>query len=291
MTHKIYEKLKLFSIAGALIIGLFAILIESPAKAGPNTQTLPIIVYHQISVSKDGPMEGSTAISLEKFESQMHYLHEQGYVTLNMDEVIRFMKGEKFPAKVVAIHFDDGFRSVLFAVPILKRYGLKTTFWIIAATASASSSHPEWAAMYLDWEAIRFLAKDPLFDIYSHTMTHPWREGDTLVDWVNHPAPDKGLKQARRELAESRRLLEEKLGHPVHYLAWPRGLYNDTLIKLAEAAGYDALLTIHDGFNRPGDDLLHIRRTMIDGQCDDKIFRQILSDGHSRDCSGKNAAH
>ena len=44
-------------------------------------------------------------------------------------------------------------------------------------------------------------------------------------------------------------VFEEKLFRPVPYLAWPRGLYNDELIRLAQKVGYTALLTVDEGFN------------------------------------------
>lgn len=239
----------------------------------------PILVYHQVFVGKPPePIDYSTSISLKDFESQMDYLHEQGYTTLSMDEVVSYLQGRKFPEKVVAIHFDDGWKSGRLAIPVLNRYGFKATFWIIAGAGHDTGSP------HMDWDEILKLARNPNFDIYSHTMTHPWKDGDTLIDWVEGHTPGKGLEQAQWELTESRHLLEEKLGRPVPYLAWPRGLYNDTLIQSARKAGYQALLTIDDGINRPGIDFMHINRTMINGACDMQAFIQILKDGKYRNC-------
>lgn len=116
-------------------------------------------------------------------------------------------------------------------------------------------------------------------------MTHPWKDHQTLIDWIAGNTPGKGVEQASWELNESRRVLEEKLGRVVPYLAWPRGLYNDALVGLAQQAGYKALLTIDDGLNSPGGDVLRIHRTMVHGGCDDRLFRQIIVNGQYRDCS------
>ncbi len=245
-------------------------------SSSPHSRSLPIVVYHQIRVSGDEPADGPTAISLETFESQMAYLHEQNYRSLNMDEVVRFLSDEWFPEKVVAIHLDDGWKSALHAVPILNRYGFTASFWVIAGTGIGSP--------HMDWADVAGLSANPRFEILSHTMTHPWTSNNTLVDWVNGLTPGKGLEQARWELTESRHVLEAKLGKPVRYLAWPCGLYNDCLIQLAQQAGYSALLTMDVGVNHPGHDPLRVHRTMVNGACDQRTFRELLRDGRYRDC-------
>ena len=266
---------------GLVATALFILVGSRTGVADPHSRSLPIIVYHQIRVSGDEPADGATAISLEKFESQMAYLHEQGYTTLSMDEVMRFLRGEPFPEKVIAIHLDDGWKSGLNAVPVLNRFEFKASFWIIAGKGIGDP--------HMDWADIQQLSENPGFEILSHTMTHPWKERDTLVDWVNGLTPGKGLDQARWELTESRRVLENKLGKPVRYLAWPSGFYDDFLIHLAQQAGYIALLTIDDGANHPGDDPLRIHRAMINGTCEQQVFWQILRDGRYRNCDSGTA--
>jgi peptidoglycan/xylan/chitin deacetylase (PgdA/CDA1 family) len=255
--------------AALLLAGLWG---GSALAAG----ALPILVYHQIRVTEDGPPDGETALSLEHFEAQMGHLSAEGYRALDMDEVMAFLRGAPFPEKVVAIHFDDGWKSARHAIPVLERYGLRASFWIIAGSGIG--------APHMDWEEIVELDRRPAMEVYSHSMSHPWRDGETLVDWVDGRTPGKGEEDARRELAESRRLLEQKLGQPVPYLAWPRGMYNDTLVRLATEAGYTGLVTIDDGLNRPGGDSLRIKRTMVDGRCGEAWFRRVLADGLFRPC-------
>lgn len=99
--------------------------------------------------------------------------------------------------------------------------------------------------------------------------------------------PGKGTEAPRRELLDPRRVLEQRLGQPVPYLAWPRRMYDDTLVRLASATGYLGLLTINDGLNRPGGDPLRIRRTMMDGRRGDERFRRVLADGLFRPCPAR----
>ena len=55
------------------------------------------------------------------------------------------------------------------------------------------------------------LAATLRYEVFSHTMTHPWKNGETLLDWMKGRAPGKGPTQVAWELAESRRVLEAKL--------------------------------------------------------------------------------
>jgi peptidoglycan/xylan/chitin deacetylase (PgdA/CDA1 family) len=258
-------------------VGIVAACTIAPSAAMTASPVLPILVYHQIRNTADGPPDSHEAISLERFESQMRYLHDHGYVTLSADEVVEFIRGRRVPhSKIVAIHFDDGWKSAQLALPVLDRYGFKATYWIIAGKGIG------WP--HMDWDEIRAIARNPRYDICSHTMTHPWKPNDTMLDWITGRTPGKGAEQIAWELAESRRVLEYELGRPVRYLAWPGGLYNDAMIELAQNAGYIALFTINRGLNRPGNDLLRIHRTMIDGACDEAIFAKMLADGTARDC-------
>jgi peptidoglycan/xylan/chitin deacetylase (PgdA/CDA1 family) len=269
------------SIALSLVAAVLAIAVTAGVLAA--SPRLPIIVYHQIRNTADGPPDSLETISLDRFKSEMRYLHEHGYVTLNADEVIDFLNGGNPPSKkIVALQFDDGWKSSQLALPVLDKYAFKATFWIIAGKGIG------WP--HMDWDEIEAVAQNPRYDVYSHTMTHPWKSGDTMPDWMKGRTVGKGPDQVRWELTESRRVLAEKLGRPVPYLAWPGGHYDEAMIELARESGYVALFTIDNGVNHPGDSPLRIRRTMVHGGCDDQVFAQILSDGLYRDCSAGVAA-
>ena len=269
----------------ARLLAAFALIVFSATVAAEkrDARGLTILVYHQIRTNDSGPADSPTAISLERFERQMKYLHEQGYTTLKSDEVIDFIAGRaSFTGKkLVAIHMDDGWKSGMLALPALDRYGFKASFWIISGTGIGDP--------HMDWEDVEKVARNPRYEVLSHTLTHPWKEGETLVDWVNGRTPGKGQADAQWEFAESRRVLVQKLGRPVEYLAWPGGFYNEVLIKLATQAGYRALFTIDHGANRRGGDLLRIRRTLVHGGCSDQLFRQMVADGTYRSCTAKVA--
>jgi peptidoglycan/xylan/chitin deacetylase (PgdA/CDA1 family) len=67
--------------------------------------------------------------------------------------------------KVVMINFDDGLKSqLIYAKPILDKYGFKASFFIICGRVGTERSS-------MNWQDIAELRKDGM-DIESHSMTH-----------------------------------------------------------------------------------------------------------------------
>jgi peptidoglycan/xylan/chitin deacetylase (PgdA/CDA1 family) len=264
-------------ICGAILCAPLLAWAAAPTakSAAPQRAGVPVLIYHEVVT--DFRAEGETVISLANFAEQMQLLADEGFVTVGIDDLARFMKGEiTLPAKAIVLTFEDGWKSVLNATPVLERLGFKASFWIITTNGIGGD--------YLGWGDIEKLAKNPRFEIHSHTVSHPWDEHNNLVNWVQDKANERGRSDALYELSESRRVLEQHLGRPVHYLAWPSGWFNDTLVSLAVAAGYTGLLTQESGLNRPGDDVLRIKRTFVDGACDMLTFRRTVTTGQYLVC-------
>ena len=59
-------------------------------------------------------------------------------------------------------------------------------------------------------------------------------------------------------------------------------------MRLAVEAAYRGLFTWEGGVNLPGGDPLRIRRTSINGACDDSVFISVLADGIRRGCLSEN---
>ena len=263
------------------ISGLIA--LASAAAAAPPVASgagIPVLIYHEITT--DGRPPGETVIALDRFEAQMRWLGEHGYRTLSMAELVAIVAGAApMPPRAVVLTFDDGWKNVLNAVPVLQRYGMKASFWIIAGKGIGDD--------YMDWSDVAALGRRPGFEVESHTMTHPWDPADNLVTWTEGKVPGRDAASARAELGESKRELERHLHRPVDYLAWPCGWYNEALIRFAVQAGYRALLTAEAGLNAPHGDVLRIKRTFIDGSCGLDEFARTVVDGRYRVCDRQRA--
>jgi peptidoglycan/xylan/chitin deacetylase (PgdA/CDA1 family) len=261
-----------FGAAAVLAAALASASAAPRARAGDG---IPVLIYHEIAT--DGRAPGETVVALDRFEAQMRHLASEGYQTLSIDELVAVMRRERTaPAKAVVLTFDDGWKNVLNAVPVLNRHRLKASFWIITGAGIGQD--------YLDWSDVEQLARNPLFQIESHTVSHPWDPNDNLVTWMTRPAPGKDRAAVRAELIDSKATLEARLGRTVDYLAWPVGWFTEEMVQMAREAGYRGLLTAQDGGNAPGDDVFHIRRVFVDGACDMESFRRLLTDPAYRPC-------
>lgn len=267
--------LKMRSALDALAV-IAALFIAGNSSAAAQSAGVPNLLYHQFSTQSSPLPIDDTTVDIQSFSEQMKYLHESGYRTLSTSELVRRLRsGEDLPPNAVSIHFDDGWRSVLAAIPLLEQHHFGATFWLIVEMIGQPG--------YLTWDDVAQLANNPEFEFQSHSMTHPGHVGDDLLAWANRNSmEDKKLIQW--ELQESKDQLEHKLKRKVDLLAWPYGAYSSQLIEDAVRAGYSGLFTVEWGLTKTGQDPLRIPRSYVGGRCDLDAFKQILADGHSRQC-------
>lgn len=198
-----------------------------------------VLNYHQID-NKANPL----AIPPATFDAQMKYLVDSGCVTITPDELYAGLNGEiDLPEKPVLITFDDGYiDNYTNAFPILKKYGLHATIFVIPAFTSVNPN-------YMTWEQLKEIEANGI-TIESHTLTHPKLE----------ELPDDEI---RSELLNSKNLLEQNLGHPVEFLAYPTGTYNLHIAGIAQNVGYKGAFTIKYGIVDCGSNFFALERVPI----------------------------
>ena len=87
-------------------------------------------------------------------------------------------------------------------------------------------------------------------DIQSHTVNHK--------DLRN-----MSLDQARDELISSKAVLEDRMKHPVRYIAYPGGFSNKDIDRMAEESGYRMAFTVQAGNVEPGQNLFNLPRQAV----------------------------
>ncbi len=229
---------------------------------------VPVLMYHHVNYHK-GDM---VTVTQEVFEGQMKHLAGAGYRTLKGGEIIDILEGRLVTReKAVLVTFDDGWLdNYLFAYPILKKYGINATIFLVTNWIEKSSakrlpipqflpSHGESKRLIkgehehkvvLNWDLIKEMAGSGLVDFYSHTKSHPKCDQLSEADLVD-------------ELAGSKAVIEERLKRPCPYLCWPKGKYNDAAVKAAMDAGYRALFTTNPGVVKDGSDRLAVNRIVV----------------------------
>jgi peptidoglycan/xylan/chitin deacetylase (PgdA/CDA1 family) len=178
-------------------------------------RALPVLTFHSID---DRPDVLSFPPGL--FERGLARLHEAGYRTLPLSEAIDYvLRARPFPARSFVITFDDGFRSVYeTALPVLRRYGMCATLFMIAASREARPP-PMLGRPMLSWSEVRELHAANV-SIGAHTISH--------ADLRRLP-----LALVAAEMSDSRTLIEDMIGAPVTSFAYPRGYFNERIEQLA----------------------------------------------------------
>lgn len=118
---------------------------------------------------------------------------------------------------IVTTSWDDGHILDLKLAELLKKYGLKGTFYIAPRNREFQ---PEELL-----NAQQTLALSREFEIGSHTMTHP----------VLTALPPDAVTE---ELRSSKNFLANLIGREVSSFCYPRGAYNEQIATLVERAGY-----------------------------------------------------
>ncbi|MDN3725017.1 polysaccharide deacetylase family protein [Aequorivita sp. SDUM287046] len=127
---------------------------------------LPILMYHHIT---EHAGKGLT-ISVEKLEKQFKYLAESGYKTFHFKELLQLKELPK--GKNIVITFDDGYVSQLnLAMPLLKKYKLKATFFVPLNFLGKTDSWNTTSLEIMRIEQLKSL--DPqLFELGFHSYYH-----------------------------------------------------------------------------------------------------------------------
>lgn len=180
-----------------------------------NDRGICILTYHCIGYEKNNGLK----VPEQQFKQQMKYIKDNGYTTISLDELYKFMLENKpVPQKSVVITFDDGYvDNYQYAYPILKEFNLKATVFVIPKTIDKRNG-------YMTSNQLKELQSNGI-DIQSHTLDH--EELTTL-----------SYEKQLNTLKESKKILENLLGKKVNYIAYPYAKYNDNTIKAAKDARY-----------------------------------------------------
>jgi len=194
-----------------------------------------VLCYHAVSHDWTAPL----SVTPGALEGQLRLLVRRGYRGVTFADVALGTA----TGKVLAVTFDDAFRSVLtLARPILHRLGLVAsvyapTDFIGASAPMAWPGIDKWLTTAhrdelkpLNWSELGELA-DAGWEVGSHTRSHPRL---TTLD-------DGALAD---ELTHSKRACERALGRPCATLAYPYGDYDDRVAEAARSAGYLAAATL-----------------------------------------------
>jgi peptidoglycan/xylan/chitin deacetylase (PgdA/CDA1 family) len=231
---------------------------NNPLSTRSGGNRIPILMYHDIRADggeRIGPLMTNPAYVLAEgqFAAQVKYLHEKGYKSVSLAQLID--QDKSLEKNSVVLTFDDGWASnYSLAMPMLREYGLAATVFVVSDFVDTQQ--------YMSWQQLKEMGEAG-FSIQSHTAGH--RALSVLKD-----------SEIKDELGKSKAVLEDKLGSMVEFLSTPHGMIDERVVQIAHSTGYKGICTSEPGYRhrlgRPA--VLH--RINVSGKYDLESFGRIL---------------
>ena len=176
--------------------------------------SVPVLLYHHINYDND-----VLSISPEVFEAQLKHLKQEGYVSIDDEELAQYMiDGKKNWQKAVVITFDDGYLDTwVWAYPLLKKYGFKALLFLVTWNVEEEESLgfnlddvysgkitmeklPKCEAQFvlvdgfrhkqeskLCWSEVRFMDKSGIIKVLPHSKMHQKVYASDKIIGFNRP--------------------------------------------------------------------------------------------------------
>jgi peptidoglycan/xylan/chitin deacetylase (PgdA/CDA1 family) len=200
-----------------------------------------VVCYHAVSDSWPHFLSVPPAL----LQEQLQFLLSRGFRPALLPDVLA-ARGRR----LLHVTFDDAFSSVAQGLPVLEQLGIPLTVFV--CTDFADSGRP------LDIPELQSHARDYPHELATMDWTQLARLPADLVEIGSHTVSHAHLTrlsddELMTELTQSRQRIEEELGRPCRYLAYPFGEEDQRVRAAAREAGYTAAFAL-PGSPRPPDD-------------------------------------
>ena len=240
-----------------IVSGVIVITVLLVAGFMRQQYVVPIIMYHSVNPR----VEDRLTVSAKTFERQMAFLKRNHYNVLSLQELVNLIKEKKkIPHHTIAITIDDGYKDNYdYAFPILKKYNLPAAIFIIINEVG-------WPNR-LNWNEIKIMDEGGIITFGSHTLDHPY-------------LPDvESYEELKRQIFDSKKILEEKLGEKVNMFCYPTGGFNARVRQLVIDAGYKAAVALKSTGRYPASDVFSLRRIKVSEQDNNLLLFWIKISG------------
>lgn len=222
---------------------------------------VPILCYHYVREYEDADSEDDRAYVTPPslLEEQLAWLKDNGYTGVTAPQVYDYLiNGKALPPKPVMLSFDDNEGSQYTnALPLLTKYGFNATFFIMTVTIDKEN--------YMTGEQLKDLdAKG--FDIEAHT-------------WDHHMVTQYTEEDNDLQLVGPKKTLEDLLGHPIRFFAYPFGIYDGPSAENVEKAGYTGAFRLREIMDDKVKPAFAIERYIANSYWTMEQFEQVVTGG------------
>jgi len=235
----------------------------------------------------------------EVFDAHLAYLLQR-FNVIPLEQLVEAIEsgdGQKIPPRSLCITLDDGHRRNRALLDTIKKHRAPVTiyacagvvdsgrhYWFVDRADEAQSLKPlpnqvrlqQMASNHgyrpeTEYAERQALSKSEMLhmkregiDFQSHTLLHPILT--TCSD-----------EESWREIADSKRVLEDLLEQPVAHFAYPNGNYGEREMAYLQQAGYRSARTADVGWNGPGTNRYALKSMVVS---DDATLDEMIAQSH-----------
>ena len=217
-----------------------------------------ILCYH--SIDSNG---NRYSVESKDFYRQMDYLRKN-YAVVSLEDILHFAEGLRdLKRKSVAITFDDGYSdNYLNAYPYFKKYGIPATIFVTTGYVGKEMSLDNKNLPTLSWSEIKIMSKNKI-EIGAHTISHL-------------KLTEIELDDVRKEIIDSKKEIEKKIGKEARFFAYPFNAYNQSILKLIKQTGLKSAVCGQGVVQKSGD-VFALGRVEVDRSVSFMLFKMRLT--------------
>jgi peptidoglycan/xylan/chitin deacetylase (PgdA/CDA1 family) len=244
--------------------------------------SIPVGMYHHVNQNAGDRL----TVSIDNFYRQMEWLHREGYETLDAENFLAVLRGERPPAaRSFVITFDDAWLDVyVHAFPVLKKFGHKFIVFVVSDWTDAASKSPLPAAgpsefpthkaaeklvvgerareVICSWQHLREMQASGLGSIENHTAAH--LKAATLAD-----------EALRESLVRCQSAIKENLGRNSRQVCWPYGSHTAANLAVARQLGLTTSYLVRRGVNLVGGRTFAVKRFTVENRDEVWLEKQL----------------
>lgn len=200
---------------------------------------VPVFGYHGLTGDQEAEhpaREKKYWVRQAEFRKQLERIRQTGFSVYPLEELTREAAGPDYQANSLILTFDDGLLSQYeIAFPLLVEFKATACFFVNTSTVGLPG--------FLTWAQMLEMQRAGM-SFHSHGHDHvylPWLSPSML----------------ERQLMESKRILEDRLGSSVRFLSAPFGELNGRVAEMAKSLGYEAICNSRSWPARPGNPIIN----------------------------------
>ncbi|WP_332646968.1 polysaccharide deacetylase family protein [Lysinibacillus sp. 54212] len=260
---------------------------DSSEVSVKSKSTIPILMYHTVNERPNDTINTQP----ERFEEHLKALSEANYNGITPFQLYDYYFNQKdLPENPILITLDDGYRdNYTTAYPILKKYGLQATVFVIASRIEHEgvNNYPNEIPKF-KWEEAHEM-KDYI-TIQSHTWdSHRKIEQQAGKDIGQIAAPQKksdGTWETREEyvaritkdISAAQDIIREKMGYESVIISYPYGESSEEVREIASELGAKIGVTVKKGVNYSYESLMQLNRITVDGNFTGEELVKIIQE-------------